>query len=147
MPATPKPPGQRVRRNRDQKQWRGLPAEGRRGKAPTLPAKRPAWLRATREWWTTIWASPMATAWLPADVPVLIRLARMVERELRGEAVVAELAEMRQLEDRFGLSPRARRLLQWEVANAGVKADEEPEPEQRQLAPVRRLRAVDPRGG
>lgn len=111
----PKPPDQRRRRNKDQGQWQLLPSEGRHGRPPDLPTRRPAWLKATRAWWKTIWASPMATVWLPADVPALVRLATLVELVGRGEASTVLLWEMRQIEDRFGLSPRSRRALQWEV--------------------------------
>jgi hypothetical protein len=64
------------------------------------------------------------------------------------------LSEARQLEDRFGLSPMARRRLQWEVARAGAEP-EEPEGQGgeppgvgsgRRPADVRRLRAVDAAG-
>lgn len=89
----------------------------------------------------------MATAWLPSDVPTLVRLARIVEADNRGEATASLLAEARQLEDRFGLSPMARRRLQWEVARGGDGASgsdgagpQRPAP---RLADVRRLRAVD----
>lgn len=145
MPRAPKPPGQRVRRNKDQKQWRGLPAGGRQGKPPALPPKRPGWLKATRAWWATIWASPMAIAWLPADVPALVRLARLIEYDLRGDGEKETWSEIRQLEDRFGLSPKARRLLMWEVSNTPGQTPDEPapEPDREPLADVRRLRAVD----
>lgn len=147
MPATPKPPGQRRRRNADQPQWRALPVEGRKGRAPGLPTKRPGWLKSTRAWWQAIWASPMATAWLPSDVPTLVRLARIVEADNRGEASASLLAEARQLEDRFGLSPMARRRLQWEVARGGDGASGSggggPQGPAPRLADVRRLRAVD----
>lgn len=120
MPATPKPPGARVRRNQGQQQWRQLDASGCTAKAPALPAKKPAWLKLTRDWWAAIWASPMANAWLPSDVPTLVRLARIIEAINRDEDGSAGLlAEARQLEDRFGLSPLSRRRLQWEVAQGG----------------------------
>lgn len=118
MAPQPKPPGQRRRRNAGQAQWKQLPAEGPKGKAPSLPRKKPAWLKSTREWWATIWASPMATVWQPADVEPLVRLARLRDDDARGEGSVAALAQMTALEDRFGLSPKARRSLQWEIVAA-----------------------------
>lgn len=135
----PKPPSQRRRRNAGQPQWRQLPADGRQGRAPGLPVKKPAWLKSTRDWWQTIWSSPMAVAWEPADVESLVRLARLKDEFDRGEAPTSVLAAMQQLEDRFGLSPKARRALQWEVA----KAAEEERP---RLAVVKPLRMADPRG-
>jgi len=133
MPGQPKPPGQRRRRNVGQTQWKQLPAEGRKEAAPDLPALD--WLDDTREWWATLWASPMATVWQPADVDVLIRLARLRDADARGEGSVSALAQITALEDRFGLSPKARRSLQWEISSA------ENAPAQTQPT-KRRLRAV-----
>lgn len=136
MPPTPKPPGQRVRRNKDQPQWRSLSASGRNGRAPACPTK---WLAATKTWWKTIWASPMALAWVDADVPALLRLGSMIDlinRSTKPSSLM--LGEIRQLEDRFGLSPKSRRMLQWEIT-----AGEEEQESERPLADVRRLRAVD----
>ena len=118
MPATPKPPGQRRRRNAGQAQWKQLPASGRKGKTPALPGDD--WLESTHEWWATIWASPMATAWEDADRDALIRLARLRDDFHRGELPVSALSALQQLEDHFGLSPKARRALQWEIAKADV---------------------------
>jgi hypothetical protein len=73
---------------------------------------------AIGRWWRLVWASPMAAVWLAADVPALERLARLLDKRERGSGPAAELAEIRQLEDRFGLSPLARRRLQWEVDRA-----------------------------
>jgi hypothetical protein len=132
MPPTPKPPGQRRRRNLSQPQWRQLPARGSDKAAPRLPAKDPNWLKSTRDWWKTIWASPMAAAWLEADVDALFRLARMRDLEAQGKLPATGYPAMQQLEDRFGLSPKARRQLQWEVSQA----------EQAEQASVVPLRAV-----
>lgn len=133
MPAQPKPPGQRRRRNIGQSQWKQLPAEGRKGTAPELPDLD--WLDDTREWWETIWASPMATVWQPADVDALVRLARLRDADARGEGSVTALSQITALEDRFGLSPKARRALQWEIASADTSASNVRHPK-------RRLRAV-----
>ena len=138
MAPLPKPPEQRRRRNAGQARWRQLPSEGRAEKAPTLPPKKPTWLKGTRDWWLTIWASPMATAWEMADVDSLVRLARLKDDFDRGMAPASALPAMQQLEDRFGLSPKARRALQWEVAKT---AEERPH-----LAVVKPLRMPDPRG-
>lgn len=137
MPATPKPPGQRRRRNVDQPQWKQLPAEGREGDAPVLPAKRPAWLKPTREWWVRAWASPMAAVWLESDLDTLIRLARLMDEVNRDPSTASLHAQVTSLEDRLGLSPGARRRLQWEVSQAESKR------ESSKPATVTRLRAVD----
>jgi hypothetical protein len=118
MPPTPKPPSQRRRRNAGQAQWRELPAEGRRGSAPELPGE--GWLPSTVSWWQTIWRSPMATAWLPADVDALERLVQLRDQQYRGDLPISGLAAMQALEDRFGLNPKARRTLQWEIARGAI---------------------------
>lgn len=61
----------------------------------------------------------MAAIWLPADVEALYRMAGLVETVNRGLAPAAVHSEIRQLEDRFGLSPLARRRLQWELDQVG----------------------------
>jgi hypothetical protein len=114
----PKPPGQRRRRNAGQHQWQELPAEGRRGVAPPLPDAN--WLPTTLDWWRVIWRSPMSAVWLDADRDGLVRLAQLRDAQHRGELPVSALGQMTTLEDRFGLNPRARRSLQWEISRAEV---------------------------
>lgn len=60
----------------------------------------------------------MQVTYLEADVPALVRLAEMVEGRARGELGATETVAMTALEDRFGLNPKSRRALQWEVAQA-----------------------------
>ena len=63
----------------------------------------------------------MASVFLPADRLALERGARLVsllELDL-GDAKL--LTELRHLEDRFGLSPLARRRLQWEIDTAAER--------------------------
>jgi hypothetical protein len=67
----------------------------------------------------------MAAVWLEADVPALVRLAALVDLADSGDMAPQVLAEIRQLEDRFGLSPLARRRLQWELEQ-GDKEKTEP---------------------
>ena len=138
MAPLPKPKDQRRRRNVGQAQWRQLPSEGRAGSAPVLPDREAGWLDGTRAWWDTIWASPMATAWLEADVESLVRLAALKDDFARGTAPATALPAMQQLEDRFGMSPKARRALQWEVAQVEKEAPA--------LAVVKPLPIKDPRG-
>ncbi len=118
MAPTPKSPGQRVRRNIAQGSWRTLPPAEPFKRPPPLPERRPAWLKSTRSWWRTLWGSPMATTYLEADLPALTRLAEMVDDRARGKLGATETVAMTALEDRFGLSPKARRALQWEIAQA-----------------------------
>jgi hypothetical protein len=133
MAPQPKPPNQRRRRNAGQAQWKQLPAEGRTESAPDLPGDE--WLSSTIDWWMTIWSSPMAVAWEKADEDSLIRLARMRDEFHRDSLPVSAYGAMQALEDRFGLSPKSRRALQWEIAKGEVVSMPEPN--------KRRLRAVE----
>ena len=58
--------------------------------------------------WRRMWAQPVARVWADIDVAPL---ARLVVLQTSPEAFTDRglLAELRQLEDRFFLSPRARR--------------------------------------
>lgn len=114
----PKPPGQRRRERPTGGRWRTLPAARPFARPPLLPRKRPGWLKSTREWWDVVWSSPMASVWLEADVPALVRLAEMVEGRARGTLSKTEVIAMQTIEDRYGLNPKSRRALQWEVAQA-----------------------------
>jgi hypothetical protein len=115
MPGPPAKPASQRRRANKTTGRRTLPASPPRRRVPALGPRKPTWLKATREYWKTIWASPMATTWIEADVPALRRLAVLVELVGRGQVSAMHLAEIRQLEDRFGLSPLARRRLEWEL--------------------------------
>ena len=126
MAALPKPPEQRVRRNAAQASWRTLPPADPFKRPPPLPTRKPAWLKSTRSWWRVLWHSPMATTFLEADLPALIRLAEMVDARARGKLGATETVAMTALEDRFGLSPKARRALQWEIAQAVTDAPGKP---------------------
>jgi hypothetical protein len=64
----------------------------------------------------------MASVWLPADVPALVRLAVLMEQVFLGDVKKDLLNEIVKLEDRFGLSPKARRGLQWEIATGDAPA-------------------------
>lgn len=137
MAPQPKAPGARRRRNLGQAQWRQLPAEGTGRPAPELGVREdPGWLESTREWWTGIWASPMASAWLDSDVPELRRLASMVDTAARRPELAGLHTQISLLGDRFGLSPKGRRALQWEIAAPTEPARLEVAP------PERKLRAV-----
>lgn len=83
-----------------------MPAKNRRGPW-TIDAKS-AWL----EWW----ASPMALVWVEADKVALRRALRLVDDIAAGRS--CEHAALTSLEDRLGLTPKARRMLQWEIDRA-----------------------------
>ncbi|WP_239404657.1 DASH complex subunit DAD3 family protein [Frankia sp. Cj3] len=148
MGPPPKPASQRRRRNAVPGTVE-LPAEGRHGDPPVWPLQVAT--AAEDAAWRQLWASPQAVAWErlgEATVSVVARYAR-----LRCAAEVATatgkssvplaqmLGELRQLEDRLGLSPMAMLRLRWEivadeVAEARAGAATAPPTE-------RRIRAVE----
>jgi hypothetical protein len=120
----PKPAERRQRRNR-----RDL------GLVTTIPTAAPppptGLLRASRAAWEALWASPLASTFLGSDLPALGRLFELRDERVRAfhaarrarvvlgskdQPVLSPLlgyvasldAETRALEDRFGLTPRAR---------------------------------------
>ena len=97
MPPLPKPPGQRVRRNKDQSEWKQLPAGGSGLKAPALPTKKPAWLKSTKTKWERLWASPMATTFTDADGIALERMALLWDEIARGDTSAGKLGAVQQL--------------------------------------------------
>lgn len=113
-----------------------LPAEGRRGDPPKWPldGRQSA---AERRLWAQLWATPQAVVWERLGwTRTVARYCRvlLVAEELAKDA----LAEARQLEDRLGLTPKAMRMLLWEIATDEL-ADRRPEPAQDVR---RRIRAV-----
>lgn len=96
-----------------------------------VPDPPPDLLPATKSWWDELWSSDIRQAWERSDWPALRRLAEMYDERERalqgyrqqrlvegstGQPVLNPLwklvegldKEIRQLEDRFGLSPKAR---------------------------------------
>lgn len=111
----PKPDGQRRRANKPAVSGERLQVAAAAAK-PELGIEEPH--SRTVAWWDAIWASPMAAVWVESDVHELLALADLKEMQHRGQATAAVLAEIRQMNDRYGFSPLARRRLQWEVDRA-----------------------------
>lgn len=95
------------------------------------------------EYWTAIWSSPMAVVYTDVDVFPLTRLILLVHEREMGESGWTGDGEIRQLEDRFGISPLARRRLAWEIGNAGSNAPDAPPP-RRGIPAAERLGRLDP---
>lgn len=132
----PKPSAARRRRNAPTYATVLLPAAGRTEAPPACPLLT----EAGQEWWEVVWRSPSATQWQLMDVPALARLGRLLEL-VAAKPDPRYMPEIRQLEDRFGLTPKARASLRWEVGEDSV-ADTVP------LSAARRrsLRVVDSDG-
>lgn len=78
----------------------------------------------------------MAAVWLESDVPALIRLGHLIELTEKVKVSALIVGEIRQIEDRFGLSPKSRRMLQWEIAQAEEEPAEQPRSRPRHLRAV-----------
>ena len=110
-------PQKHVRRRNARPDWRSLPPHGFAGPVPAWPMGEPS--DDLAELWSQLWRTPQAEAWAELGWSrVVARYAVMVVASERGEANAALLAEIRQMEDRLGLSPMAMRRLQWEVLEA-----------------------------
>lgn len=136
MPVLPKPASERRRRNAVPGTIY-LPRGGRQGPPPEWPltGKAPAV-------WAELWRTPQAAAWekVGGHERTVARLARILVAAEKPGAVASLLSEVRQLEDRLGLNPRAMLSLRWEMADDDAGA----ESPAAAPASVRRLRAVDP---
>ncbi len=127
MPPIRKPDDRRQRRNRPS--LVSLPTT-----PVAIPEPPSGLLRATAATWAQLWSSPLASTFLPSDMPALERLFELRDEWTRVTHVArkarltvghkqqpvlnpllryaAEInAEVRALEDRYGLSPRSRLAL------------------------------------
>jgi hypothetical protein len=102
-----------------------LPAEGRKGDPPNWPLTEPP---SAEEWeaWEQLWSTPQAVAWERLGwTRTVARYCRvMVAAEERG-ANAALLGQAVALEDRLGLTPKAMRMLLWQIVDDEVKAKRE----------------------
>jgi hypothetical protein len=132
-------------------------------------------LKATREDWVEFWRSPLGSLVVPADFPALRRLFTLCDERARalkgyrqerlvpgstGQTVLNPLfgamkaadAEIRALEDRFGLSPIARLRLGVALGEAAKSLDElnrslDADDDTNELAADPRIRVVESAGG
>ena len=120
MPAAyPKPDGQKVTRHAPKFDWVSLPASGRSGPAPKLPSLR-KWRKVTRDAWADLWSSPQAFAWDQSGRTLhgwALAHHDAITAEENGRSATASLAELRAIEDRHGLNPKAMLQLRWRVVD------------------------------
>lgn len=121
---TPKHPAARARRNKAKTRAKlSLAPNGIQ--PPELPVRRDddgnviPWHPMAEDFWREVWESPMAAEYLDADVPGLFILAHLTDSYWKGVdkgQVGKELAaEIRLQRIDYGLTPIARRRLEWEV--------------------------------
>lgn len=137
MPRLPKP--KQLRQNRERQDWGLVSIDGGAGEVPECPSDL---LPEVAESWERFWRSPLAQTVTPdTDLPAverlfglrdererawrIIRAARVVSGSMGQEraspfyAVASALdSEIRQLEDRLGLSPQARLRLGVQLGEA-----------------------------
>ncbi len=117
------PKGDGERRNRAERQfdWSVLPLEGRDGPPPALPAWRD-WTAQTLAWWAELWATPQATMWDQSGRSMhtlaLLHHELMTSNDGAWAKAAKVSAEMRQHEDRHGLTPKAMLQLRWRVSSS-----------------------------
>src|SRR5881628_1683504 len=117
MPNPPKLDPQRGHRGRS---IRLLPAEGRNGGLPPWPltGRQTA---AEREAWPQLWRTPQAVAWEQLGwTRTVARYCRVMIAAEDRDASAAIIAQATVLEDRLGLTPKAMRLLLWQIAHDEV---------------------------
>lgn len=118
-------PARNPRRRNARPDWFKLPREGRKGPAPDWPMGGRFPSTRVRELWESLWATPQAEAWeMLGWTRVVARYAVLVVEAENDLASPGErgpnaslLGEVRQLEDRIGLTPMAMRRLLWEVVD------------------------------
>lgn len=95
---------------------RKLPASGRDGESPDWPLSEPS--AAELDLWDELWATPMATAWESFGwFRVVARYARLLLIAEEPPFHPPFLAELRQLEDRLGMTPVSQARLRWEIVD------------------------------
>jgi hypothetical protein len=106
-----------------------------RAALPPLPARAEVgpWHELTTAWWEDLRHSPMAPEYDDSDVHGLVLLAALVDRFWCAPS--KELAgEIRLQRREYGLSPMARRTLQWSIEHFDGEAPAGPAPRGRKQA-------------
>lgn len=123
-----------------------LPAKGRQGDPPPwpLPSGRSA---AEKAAWIQLWRTPQAHAWeLLGWTRTVGRYCRLMCRAEELDSYAALHAQATALEDRLGLTPKAMRLLLWQIAPDEVaekRAEKPMETPEDELSMRRRLLKAD----
>jgi len=114
-----------------------LPADGRRGDPPPWPLDGQTSAEVLA--WGQLWATPQAVAWERLGwTRTVARYCRCMVAAEAADAQPGLLGQVTAMEDRLGLTPKAMRMLLWEIA-----ADEVGEQRNRQASTARRrIKAV-----
>lgn len=137
----PKDPSQRRRRNATPG-FELLPAEGRQGDAPRWPFGKPNVFQ--RDKWEELWHLPQAVKWEEmqcADTVALYVIA--LDSYLQDPTETKLLAEVRQLDAKLGISPKAMLNIRWTVGKV-VNVSDEPERDHTKGFDTKKIRAYVP---
>lgn len=143
--AIPKTASTRARRNRT-----STAATLRAAPNPTIPDLPPGreWHEQTLAWWSDVWSSPMAPEYDTTDVHGLFVMALLLDQvwaeDTSANGRINTAAEIRLWVAEYGLSPIARRRLQWEI-DRGDEAAERTGKRREARAQAHRDRGPDPR--
>ncbi len=138
MGPPPKHPSQRRRTNATIALTQ-LPAEGRHGHPPDWPLPRPN--AAERAVWEELWTTPQSVQWEKLGwTRAVARYCRSLVEAEKRDAAASLLGEVRQMEDRLGLTPMSMLRLRWEISPS--ETVETPQDPDAPVADVRRLFAV-----
>lgn len=119
----PKDPNARRRRN-PTPGFRLLPHEGRTGPIPDFPLPSPD--QGELSYWREIWSLPQAVEWERMRCERFVALyVRSFIAASMGGADPKLLAEVRQLDAKIGISPKAMRDMRWETD----EPEQDPEPD------------------
>lgn len=117
--AASKPASVRARRNKTTTRATLRAAEN--PEIPELP-DHVDWHAAVLAWWADCWSSPMAPEWTESDRHTLFLAARLIQQVwddgTSAASRVTSATEARHLLRECGLTPMARRSLQWEIERA-----------------------------
>lgn len=148
MPPTPKHPSARQRRNRTPGARTLQPVDPKTVQIPDLPPLR-IWHPRVIEKWKAVHLSPMFPEYDASDVEGLIQLAMLWQdfwEATDSTPRIRAMAEIRQNEVRYGLSPIDRRRLAWEI-DRGDEAEQRIQERRNRAAvrPVDKEEESDPR--
>ena len=96
-------------------EWVTLPADGYDGDLPSWPLHNDP-STAEEALWMDLWRTPQAAMWAESGFERVVARYVMVTVLSEEEPTAAMLSEVRQLEDRLGLSPMALKRLQWVIS-------------------------------
>lgn len=147
--AYPKPESQRQRTNATTFEWVRFPESGNKTipPMPRPPVGGDNWHVRAAEWWLRHWSHPCAMGWRPDDPchERLLTLEQAVLDDGRPHQATT-LTEIRQLEDRLGLTPKARLQLRWMIVPDGQASVGHVEPVGlASVSPLAERKRIDPR--